>query len=238
MVRGQQRLEYLAVAMGQVSLVEVASGSKATGHLAGQVGRHEFSPFVARQDQQRVVAQLIADLRFDVLVLKVGIRVGIADASVAAAEADAPLADVLNRENPAKAIKRAFVQMGVVLHGTFDTRDHGRLGAAVGAVEQNQSIGPSFAGKIGDQAIDGRLNFLLAAQAVLAIVPGAVEKVEAGGFASWTTNLGCAEVVEDIAHVLGRGTDLPGHVLVEQADVLAIGYDSTCSREAIAHLGG
>ncbi len=237
MVGGQQGLEDLAVAVRQVAVDERARGTKATGDFFGQMGAHELSSLVARQKQQRVVAQLVADLGLDEILVEVGVGLGIGDDALPTPESNATFADVLDGKDPVEAVKRAFFQMGIVLQGAFDARDDRRFGAAVRAMKQGQTIGSPFAREIGDQTIDCPLHFLLPTQGILAVIPRAIEQAEACGLATRPAHLDGAKVVEDVAKVVRRRTSLPGHVLVEQADVLGVGHDAPSARESVAHLG-
>jgi hypothetical protein len=136
MVGGEQGLEDLPVAVGQVAVDQGARWPEPTGDFAGQVGGDEIATLVARQEQKRVVAQFIADLGLDEILVEVGVGLGIRDPALSPTKADAALADVLNRKDPVESVERAFFQVGIVLHGALNARDNRRLGAAVGAVKQ------------------------------------------------------------------------------------------------------
>ena len=179
MVRGEQRLEDLAVAVRQIAAQQVVGRAEAAAIGGAEPLADQLAPLAARQQQQRVVAHLVGDLRLDELVVEV--RVGLLRAAVleAAAEADAALGQLLRREDPVELVERALVERRVVLHRPLQAGDEGRLGAAVRAVQQDEAVGAPLAREVRDQPVDRRLHLLLPHQRVLAAVPGAVEQAPA-----------------------------------------------------------
>ena len=196
------------------------------------------APLRARQQQQRVVPHLVGDLRLDQLVVEVGERLLGAAGLEAAAEADAALGQLLRREDPVEPVERAFVERRVVLHRALHARDERRLGAAVRAVQQDEAVGPPLAREVRDQAVDRRLDLLLPHQRVLAAVEGAVEQAPARHHAARRPHRLGAEVVEHVAHVLARRTQLPRRLRGEQRQVLGERDDPPVAREVVAHLAG
>src|SRR5438045_1334154 len=94
------------------------SNSETECRTAGSVDR------LRRQEQERMIAQLVAQLGVDLLVGQVGERVAARLPVVGrgpgarhrrAAEADPAGGDLLRREDPVEAVERALVQRGVVL---------------------------------------------------------------------------------------------------------------------------
>ena len=79
-VRREQRLEDLPVAVRQIAVGDVVGGAKTVAGFAGQSFVDEGAALGPRQEQQRVIAQLVDDLRLDELVVEVGVGVdGVAD---------------------------------------------------------------------------------------------------------------------------------------------------------------
>src|SRR6185369_1023574 len=69
-VRGEQRLEDLPVAVGQVAPQQVVRRAKPAAIGGAQAVVDQLAPLSARQQQQRVVAHLVGDLRFDQIVVE------------------------------------------------------------------------------------------------------------------------------------------------------------------------
>ena len=232
-VRRQQRLVHRAV-LGR----ELAHAQVVGHHQPGRAGRgrvEQRHPVLERDEQHRVVAQLVADAGVDQVVGQVGERVGRAVGAGPAAEAHPRLARALGGEHPREAVGRALIERRVVLERAADAADERRLGGAVGPVQQHQPVGAAVADEAGQRPVELVLRRLLPVQPALAAHPGAVEQLEPADLAPRVPHHLRAVVLEAVDQVLRRAAHLPRRIGQRELHVLRERQHPAGAGEVVAH---
>src|SRR5580704_5724942 len=141
-------------------------------------------------------------------------------------EPQRPTKHLLRREQPVEAVDGTLFDRRIVLERRHHALGNRRFGGPVGAVEQDESIGPSFAHEVRQRSVDLFLDVLLADERPAgqrtagAGLPRDVEELEAREFTPWVANDRFAVVIEDIAQIAAGVAGVAYRMLVEQAEEL------------------
>ncbi len=189
---------------------------------------------VERHEQQRMIAQLVAEARVDRVVGQVRERVHRLEGRMTA-EADAGARALLRREDPREAIQRALVERRVVLERAPQAADECRLRRAVRAVQQDHLARAPVAHEALQHLVGLVLDHLLAEQAILAVRPRCIEQLEPRDVAPRIFHLLGSVVIEAVDDVLRRRAQLAQRLGEHEREILRERHHAPVAREILAH---
>ncbi len=232
LVGGEQRIVDLAISVRQLAVQDRVADHEvrvrgadvleqaATRSQRNQIDRVVLGlvdqsrlEFVARQPREGLLAQRVAQA-----------------GQLAEADATALLATV--GEHPCEAIQRAALGATEDLERALQRLEHGALGAAVGAVEDDRLVDATHSHEAGDDVVELVLRLLLADQTVPTIEL-AVEQTMPRDLPRGRPHVASTEVRERVEHELRGRARVDRGVLAEQLEPLVEAQDAARGRELL-----